>query len=681
MDDAMINNAKKLTEKEAAAAWMRIAYYENDEYRKWLDDCKENREFAYGAQYTQDEIDALNTRGQYTVAVNKIRKAVNGIAGLMSANQPKLQVIPVGAADNNKSSLATKIIDWAWGNSGGVQSFRKSIKMAMRDNISYFHVIMSRTRKIEFVVCGYNDIVVDPKSRDHLFRDAEYIYIVKWMPAERVKAIYGITDLVYEIPVMPTVNVTDMTRTLNPNMIFSSDKNYVKVYEGYKKVYQQGSTGEIDIRVVKETLIGFGHMYREELPPEIDEYPIIPIYSEDTDNPYKRGEVHFLKGLQRFINKAHGITLLNAQLMSNPKVFVRQTDIAAGDVKAVENNYARPGSITVLTGNAQEPIIVSGQPLNQAFFTLYQDAKKEFDEATIPRDVIGYSDASGQLRPDRILDIREAVLDSLKHISGNIEAAVSQLGRVVIQYARAYLKQSEVIRITDAESRIEYLKVNNINIANIEDPASVDAFRQQKLQSGTPPDEVETIITRAKEDAQYIKDLVYVTNSVSDLDVDILVVPGSYAPNYEMANLRLSLDLLAQGVIDPQAVLEHAPIENREQILARIDMVRKQSQQIVDLQDYVENLQKDIESANKKLAEAGLSMVQVREEARLDKLYADARASVRIAKNEMKTQIKEIINDVENGMKAKGAEELPDMETPVSQQDAMVLRLMNQQVA
>jgi len=60
-------------------------------------------------------------------------------------------------------------------------------------------------------------------------------------------------------------------------------------------------------------------MFRETLPKNITEYPIIPIYSEDTENPYKRGEVHFIKDLQKFINKSYGVVLHNAQLMGNPK--------------------------------------------------------------------------------------------------------------------------------------------------------------------------------------------------------------------------------------------------------------------------------------------------------------------------------------------------------------------------
>ena len=132
--------------------------------------------------------------------------------------------------------------------------------------------------------------------------------------------------------------------------VYSYDKLYVNLYECYRReFYRTEDTGEVRSKIIKDTVIGFRHSFREELPSPISEYPIIPVYVEDTENPYKRGEIHFLKDLQKFINKSYGVVLLNAQLMSNPKVFLRETDIPSADIEEFEDNYANPGSVSVLT--------------------------------------------------------------------------------------------------------------------------------------------------------------------------------------------------------------------------------------------------------------------------------------------------------------------------------------------
>lgn len=644
----------KLSYQEAFDIHRRILAYESTEYLKYLTDCAENRNFNYGEQFTKDEIEDQEDRGQYTLVVNKCRKFINGLVGLVSAQQPKFNVVPRGANDTEISMLGVQLLDWVWSNSGGLQAFRRAVKMAARDNIAYLNVIYDSEGNVRFVPLGYDDVVVDPKARHPLFRDAEAIYIKRWLPTEKVKVLYGIEDVTYDTPVdLLTLYSAQNVTPLNPNKLFSDDKQYMCVYEGYRRILvKDEQTGLSRPVIEKEVLLGWFHAYREYYPAQITEYPIIPLYVEDTDNPYKRGEIHFVKGLQKFINKAYGVTILNAQLMSNPKLVVRETDIPEMDKDSFEDNYAKPGSVTVLTGNAQVPLVIQGQPLNTAFFTLYSDAKQELESMTLPQEILGYSDSQQKYQQrggPTMLEIKEAVLDSIRTFTGNIDAALSQTGLLALQFCRAYLTTPKTIRIVDAERRYtNLLTLNQVEQLQLDSEQSVEAFVRNKKRQGLTDQEIKDMLDTAHKDQKTLGALTYLMNDVSTLDTDVLVVPGSYSPSYQMANLKLAMDLQDRGVVDGEAVLEHAPIEDKDAIKERVSLTKRQQAYIEDLEGRLEEAEATAKALRRQLAGAEIQSVRETEKVRFDKLYADERANSRVEKMRRKMETREILRDIEH---------------------------------
>lgn len=649
----------------------RIGAYESAEYLKYLTDCEENRDFNYGNQYTEQEIEDQQNRGQYTLVVNKCRKFINGLVGLVSAQQPKFNVVPRGASDTEVSQLGVQLLDWVWSNSGGLQTFRRAVKMAARDNISYLNVLYDSMGEVKFVPLGYDDVIVDPKSRDPLFRDAEAIYVVRWIPVERVKMLYGVKDVSYDTPVSLASLYSQQGLTpLNPGKLFSDDRQYMKVYEGYKRYpVKDEKTGFSRMVIEKETLLGVFHAYREYLPAEITEYPIVPLYVEDTDNPYKRGEIHFIKGIQRFINKSYGVTILNAQLMSNPKLVVRETDIPEMDKDAFEDNYAKPGSVTVLTGNAQPPMVIQGQPLNTAFFTLYQDSKQELESMTMPQEILGYSDSSQKYQQrggPTLLEIKEAVLDSIKTFTGNLDAALSQAGLVSLQFCRAYLTGQRTLRIVDAERKYtNLLNLNQIELLQLDKQQSVEAFVRNKKRQGLTDEQIKDMLDTAHRDQKTLGALDYLLNDVSVLDADVLVVPGSYSPSYQMANLRLAMDLQDRGVVDGEAVLEHAPIENKDAIKERVALTQRQAAYIEELEARLEEAERMAGSLRKSVADHEVKSVVQSEKVRQESIYKDLRAKSFVEKQRQKMETREIIREAER----QAEDFLGRMKNESSQQD------------
>ena len=89
-------------------------------------------------------------------------------------------------------------------------------------------------------------------------------------------------------------------------------------------------------------MLGYKLCYEEIMPPEVSEYPIVPMYADYSDSKYKYGEVHHLKDPQRFLNKMFNETVRSAQAMSSGKVLLRKNEIPNGNIDEFMDNWNKP---------------------------------------------------------------------------------------------------------------------------------------------------------------------------------------------------------------------------------------------------------------------------------------------------------------------------------------------------
>ncbi len=610
-------------------------YYSSAEWTTWKSQCNDNRAFYYGNQLSSSDSEAIAARGQYELVINKIRKAIRGIVGILASSLPKYKVISAigdDAFDNYVTTLSGRILDWAWQNSGGVHLFQRATKRAAVDNISYLHVLFTQTKKIKYELLSYDDVIVDPASKHPTFDDAEQIVITKKIAVEKAKAIYKVgddisTDFAPITQEASSDKVGDLMTFLGK--VYDTSRRYVTIYECYRKVYIAGvGDGPATTRIIKETMVGYRDMYREILPEAIKDYPILPIYSEDTENPYKQGEVVFLKDLQQFINKCFGVVILNAQTLSNPKIVVKETDIPNNDITSFTNNYSNPGSVSVLSQNAMPPVIIPGQPLNNAFFQLYMEASAQLEQATIPREMMGFNDSKLAQRQSIsvLLEMRESVIDSYKDFMSNIELTMAQLGRVTLQYARAYLTGEFVIKIFGNRGDTFRLVMNQKTQLDVDNPEAVMQYKMQAIQRGASEQEVDAEILEAQQNSAVSKALYYYNNSLALTDYDVYVIMGSTTQTYETMMLRVMLELADRQIVGPEEILRYAPVENREELIFKYSLSKRQQYQIEDLTEQVEELEKTIERLTKDMSMSERKQLMSEHQSRLYKIEVDARA-------------------------------------------------------
>jgi hypothetical protein len=619
----------RLSSHEAYLKYSQINAMETQDRAKWLADCNSNESFFQGGenQWTAEELEALNNRGGYTTTMDMTRKAILSIVGMLTANKPDLRAIPQNEEDQQAAKIRTMMLKQTWKDADGLLRTREIATNAYKSNIAYAFVTPWRNR-VTFRMLTYSQVVVEPSSIDPMFRDAESITIKKWLPVERVKAVYGVESINTSYPTDWSTN--DFNQQQRTAQLFDNSRRYMQIFEQYRKMPVRQPDGNIRTQIVREILIGYEYLYRDVLPSSITEYPIIPLYSGISTNPLKYSELHYMKEPQRFINKMYNITIQNAQATGSPKVFVRSTDIPNEDIATFADNYSIPSSINELNPGAEAPIIVQAQPLNNAFFTLYQDATQYLFRIYSSMGLDGGAiDSSGQNSSVSLYEKREAVMDSLKVIAGIYEAFLKQLGVCVLQAWSAYVNSDEIVKCCNAINIVKQVEADLQNGLDVKNEQNLQKWMQMMQQKGVAPAEIDDYVVEAKDRSDFIDAIFDKINNINDLEYDVEVVPDSYAPSYAAGKFNIAMQLAQSGAVDPETLLELAPLDDKEKIMRRVSLTRQYQSQNAQMQEEIQKLQKELEAKDKEIQDAIKQLDVVKHETDLYKVGVDERYKVK----------------------------------------------------
>lgn len=614
---------RKITSLEQRALYERLCFAEGTVYNEHQADCEKNIKYYFGNQYSADELRSKSANGDYVIQINKIRKAINAMTGLLTANKPQFTCVSVGKEDSFKSEAYSKMLDNSWRVSNGLEKYRSAVKGGLRDNIGYLFVSPTVDGNVGFDNLSYSEVIVDPRSKNELFDDAEYIYIVRWISIENAMRKYNLPASAFtqSRPTEWKGSLLDsLGKKAKVGKLIDNTKTHVKIYEGFRKVaepvYQNLINGQKALigtknRIQMQTIVGYWHVDEVMMPDVVTHYPIVPFFAEQVDNPYKIGEVPFLLEIQDYINSSFGILLKNASINSDPKVIMAE-DAINGNMTDFAKNWSDGSSIKFV--NTAEDLnaikVINGQPINSAFMTLMQILGQEFEKLTMPSDQQGYKDSSMEAR-GALMERREAVMDSMKIVIGHCDSALNRLGTVTLQYSKAFITPERLGNICNLpELKKELSKLPQLDTENEE---AVRAFTEQALQQGGNTFQIEkqiSDITLLKEKIKAILECI----SGSFDEIDVAVTPKSYSPSYDMMQFNYLLMMRQSGITIPDdIILNHAPIEDSKEIAKTVSILNRATEQNAFLQD-------ELEKVSAELDKTRLAMLQGKQETEILRL-------------------------------------------------------------
>lgn len=158
----------------------------------WAEAAQKSEDFLHNIQYTQEQIDILEERGQAPVVMNVIMPAVEQGVAMMTTNRPSFQATAREDSDVKTASVVSDLMQWAWQESKGNQSLKNAVYDYYVKGRGVLHMYIHPTKDFgnpEICVTDEDplDVYPDPNSQDRLWRDAAHVILSKILTREQIE--------------------------------------------------------------------------------------------------------------------------------------------------------------------------------------------------------------------------------------------------------------------------------------------------------------------------------------------------------------------------------------------------------------------------------------------------------------------------------------------------------------
>jgi hypothetical protein len=218
----------------------------------WALQAKEDKEFRLGKQWTAEQREVLEARGQAPIVINRIHPAVESAKAMLTANRPSFRCAPREDSDNKVANVMSALLTYMYDISDGRTIIRQAVDDYYTMGMGFIHVYQDPMMDMgKGEVCFHDvdplDVYVDPNSRHRLFDDAENIIISKLFTKDQAKQLYPMYGKAIDNADSDSGNKVDFNapwteREDDGEVTFPEDvgrvnnQEYIRGYERYYKV-------------------------------------------------------------------------------------------------------------------------------------------------------------------------------------------------------------------------------------------------------------------------------------------------------------------------------------------------------------------------------------------------------------------------------------------------------------
>jgi len=161
----------------------------------WAVKYQEAIEFRAGAQWSNEEKDVLEARGQAPIVVNRIHPIVETAKSLLTYNSPQFRSTAREDSDRDTAKVFSDLFSWIWEQSTGNEELKKVIDDYYVGGMGVFNVYQDPQAdmgKGEVYIKSINplDVYIDPNAKDIYARDAAHILVAKHLTDEQAMQLY-----------------------------------------------------------------------------------------------------------------------------------------------------------------------------------------------------------------------------------------------------------------------------------------------------------------------------------------------------------------------------------------------------------------------------------------------------------------------------------------------------------
>ena len=379
---------------------------------------------------------------------------------------------------------------------------------------------------------------------------------------------------------------------------------------------------EFEIDRIRQVVSAGGELMFDAILP-IEDYPIVTMMNNHNRNPYPQSDVRMVKGLQAYINKIRSLIVAHASSSTNVKLLIPRGSM---NRKQLEEEWGRAGTAVIeFDPELGQPIVAGPVPLPNELYKNEADAKADIER------ILGiYALMQGDTRQmpqtyKGTLAIDEYGQRRIKSKRDDIEGAVNQVAKCVLQYIQATYTVQKVIRLLQPNHKPKKVILN------------------QPIY-----DEIS---------GEFLGKL----NDVTVGKYDIVVVTGSTLPSNRYARFEYYMELYKAGIVDQVEVLKQTDVANVEDVLNRKGQMQQMMKRLQQQDKQIKDLRGDLQTAQRETIHARQRVEVEKFKTRLSSTANRADLATQLYKSRSEDELKKIKNVV--------AEEEPTNDTIIPLED------------
>lgn len=668
-------------------------HYSDAQY-EWSTRGRESKDFVHNVQFTKEQIDVLNERGQAATPINVLWPAMEQAVAMLTANTPSFQATAEEDSDVKTASAISDVVAHDWYKSHG----NEQLKIALFDYYQTGRGVIQtyvdpdadygkgavRFRAIDSLM-----VYPDPNSRDRLWRDASHILIKNLMTAEQILAIWP--DASEVLPAADTIhdNYDEFTSSLKGDGGFTRGRVYDNHHSRYQ-ILERYTKVRIEYQHVAERPTGVEQVY---LPEEFEQYletPAVIISMPDGSQQFFIGDM-VQSALQ---------LLEQAEPTEDDQIYTLQID-EQGNVATIKltNNaeLIEIGQIVrrrVLLDRVMHVITIGNQLYWKGYLPISHypltPIHGRWDHDPYPMSDVEF------VRPiqESINKIHSQIIANLANSTNvkvfvprgsvdmdNIEMDFAKSGAAVIEFDAEMgvpqvispLAPPAALFSYAAELRMQIERELGVFSVQQGDPTgapntyrgtlAIDEYGQRRIKSKL--DDIESALSQVARVALQFMQYAYreervirllqannriketVVNfwsyddrtgealRINDLSVgqyDVRMIAGSTLPSNRWALLEYYMQMYQMGIIDQSEVLKKTDIVDAQGVMERMSLISQLQQQVQMLAEENKQLKGDLQTADREAISARQRVSVAKADADMHKIVSDAQAAAQIYK-------------------------------------------------
>jgi hypothetical protein len=531
------------------------------QFREAIDQTQEERETAErcrdyydGKQWTDEEVQALERRGQPVIVSNRIAPKVNSLVGFEKRGRTDPKCYPRTPKHDAEADAATDALRFVCG-----QNRFQSIKSDVAENL-----IIEGCGAVTVTVVpdgsGDFDIKInqvpwdrfyrDPHSRMRDFSDAKYMGVVIWMDQAEIEERFPDAGDKVEAAYSYANEETGTTFEDRPKFQWAdSGRKRVRVIQHYYVEKGQWHTAII---------CRGGYLREPQVSPYLDdkgqpECPLIAVSAYIDRENRRYGAVKTMLSSQDEINKRRSKALHRLTMRQ-----VVAEDGAVENVAKGKAELAKPDGWLVKRPGAEFQLLDGSIPL-QGELELLREAKAEIDASgvnpSLEGNLMAPSGRAQEVSQAAALSEQAIIFDGLRDWSLRVY-------RSVWNRIRQHWTGPKWVRITDDERNLRWVGLNK----PVTRGEMLVKEAEQRGMTLTPEQ-----MAQIQADPS-MAEPVGVENEVASMDVDIIVDegPDSVTVQSEQFESLVQLKQADPSSIPMEMVIEASSLRNKDRIMEHL---------------------------------------------------------------------------------------------------------------